>query len=66
MTFRGDDRSKPLERLYTFPLSMGAVGLPGPTAGSSRALLDVLMHNRENNHIFFNDQGFHKYVGGVL
>ena len=66
MTSRGDDTSELLERLYPAPLSTGVVGLPGPTAASSQALLDVLLHNRENNHIFFNDQGFHKYVGDVL
>lgn len=63
MVSRGSDKSKLLERLYPIPLSTGAVGLPGPTAASSQALLSVLLHNRENNHIFFNDKGFHKYVG---
>ena len=57
-----DDRSELLERLYPVPLSTGVVGLPGPTAASSQALLDVLLHNRENNHIYINDKGFHKYV----
>jgi hypothetical protein len=63
MTSRGSDNSKLLERLYPVPLSTGVVGLPGPTAASSQALLNVLLHNRENNHIFFNDKGFHKCVG---
>jgi hypothetical protein len=57
------DKSELLERLYPVPLSTGVVGLPGPTAASSQALLNVLLHNRENNHIFFNDKGYHKYVG---
>jgi hypothetical protein len=56
------DKSELLERLYPVPLSTGAVGLPGPTAASSQALLTVLLHNRENHHIFFNDKGYHKYV----
>ena len=63
MASRRGDSSKLLERLYPVPLSTGVVGLPGPTAASSQALLNVLLHNRENNHIFFNDRGFHKYVG---
>ena len=62
MTSRGRDKSELLERLYPVPLSTGVVGLPGPTAASSQTLLTVLLHNRENNHIFFNDRGFHKYV----
>jgi hypothetical protein len=62
MTSQGSDKSELLERLYPAPLSTGVVGLPGPTAASSQALLTVLLHNRENNHIFFNDRGFHKYV----
>ena len=62
MASRRGDSSKRLERLYPVPLSTGVVGLPGPTAASSQALLNVLLHNRENNHIFFNDRGFHKYV----
>jgi hypothetical protein len=62
MTSQGSDNSELLERLYPVPLSTGVVGLPGPTAASSQALLTALLHNRENNHIFFNDKGFHKYV----
>jgi len=62
MASRGRDDSELLERLYPVPLSTGVVELPGPTSASSRALLSVLQHNRENNHIFFNDKGYHKYV----
>jgi hypothetical protein len=63
MISRGSsDKSELLERLYPIPLSTGVVGLPGPTAASSQALLNVLLHNRENHHIFFNDKGYHKYV----
>lgn len=62
MTSQGSDKSELLERLYPVPLSTGVAGLPGPTTASSQALLTVLLHNRENNHIFFNDRGFHKYV----
>jgi hypothetical protein len=62
MTSRGNDKSELLERLYPIPLSTGVVGLPGPTAASSQALLTALLHNRKNYHIFFNDRGFHKYV----
>jgi hypothetical protein len=62
MTSQGSDKSELLERLYPVPLSTGVVGLPGPTAASSQALLTALLHNRENNHIFFNDKGYHKYV----
>ncbi len=61
MTSRGSDKEL-LERLYPVPLSTGVVGLPGPTPASSQALLNVLLHNRENYHIFFNDKGYHKYV----
>jgi hypothetical protein len=62
MTSQGSDKSELLERLYPVPLSTGVVGLPGPTAASTQALLTALLHNREKNHIFFNDKGFHKYV----
>lgn len=61
MTSRGSDKSL-LSKLYPVPLSTGVVGLPGPTAASSQALLTILLHNRENNHIFFNDKGYHKCV----
>jgi len=54
------DSSELLDKLYPVPLSTGVVGLPGPTDASSRTLLGVLRHNRENNHIFFSDRGFHK------
>jgi hypothetical protein len=56
------DNSELLDKLYPVPLSTGVVGLlvPGPTDASSRTLLGILRHNRENNHIFFNDRGFHK------
>jgi hypothetical protein len=60
---RGGDKSGLLARLYPIPLSTGVVRLPGPTAASSQALLNVLLHNRENYHIYFNDIGYHKYVG---
>lgn len=66
MTSRGGDNSKLLERLYPVPLSTGVVGLPGPTEASSQALLNVLLHNRENNHIFFNDKGYHKCVSSAM
>ena len=62
MTSQDSDKSELLERLYPVPLSTGVVGLPGPTAASSQALLTALLHNRENHHIFFNDKGYHKYV----
>jgi hypothetical protein len=60
---KGRDKSDLLDQLYPVPLSTGVVSLPGPTEASARALLNVLLHNRENYHIFFNDKGFHKYVG---
>ncbi|KAH9965709.1 hypothetical protein BJV74DRAFT_785799 [Russula compacta] len=62
MASRGGDTSELLERLYPVPLSTGAVVLPGPTSASSRALLRVLLHNRENYHIFFNDKGYHNHA----
>jgi hypothetical protein len=60
---RGGNKSELLERLYPIPLSTGVLRLPGPTAATSQALLNVLLHNRENYHIYFNDIGYHKYVG---
>ena len=60
---KGRDKSDLLDQLYPVPLSTGVVSLPGPTEASARALLNVLLHNRENYHIFFNDKGYHKYVG---
>jgi hypothetical protein len=60
------DESEFLHQLYPVPPSTGVVSLPGPTDASARALLDVLLHNRENYHIFFNDKGFHKYVVSVM
>ena len=59
---KGKDDSELLERLYPVPLSTGVVALPGPTEASSQVLLGVLKHNRANNHIFFNEKGYHKYV----
>ena len=62
---KGGDKSDLLDQLYPIPLSesTGVVSLPGPTEASARALLNVLLHNRENYHIFFNDKEYHKYVG---
>jgi hypothetical protein len=62
MTQSGD-KSEVLKRLYPVPLSTGVLRLPGPTAASAQALLNVLVHNRENHHLYVNDIGFHKYVG---
>ena len=59
---KGKDDSELLERLYPIPLSTGVVALPGPTEATSQVLLGVLKHNRANNHIFFNEKGYHKYV----
>ncbi|KAH9992169.1 hypothetical protein BJV77DRAFT_456359 [Russula vinacea] len=59
---RGGDKSGLLARLYPIPLSTGVIRLPGPTAASSQALLNVLLHNRENYHIYFNDIGYHNHA----
>jgi hypothetical protein len=59
----GGDKSELLERLYPVPLSTGVLRLPGPTAASAQALLNVLLHNREHHHLFVNDKRHHKYVG---
>ena len=59
---RGGNKSELLERLYPVPSSTGALGLPGPTAASSQALLNVLVHNRKNNHIYSNNKCYRKYV----
>lgn len=40
--------------------------LPGHNPGSTKALLANLEDNHKRWHIFFNDQGFHKYVLLVL
>ncbi|KAI9447320.1 hypothetical protein F5148DRAFT_1292298 [Russula earlei] len=58
----GGDSPELLDRLYPVPPSSGVVALPGPTEASSRALLGVLRHNRENHHIFFGDRGFHNHA----
>ncbi|KAI0262049.1 hypothetical protein BC834DRAFT_892792 [Gloeopeniophorella convolvens] len=50
-----------LDKLYPFPPFTGAVSLPGPNDKGAHTLLDVLRHNREHNHIFFNDKGFHNH-----
>ena len=34
--------------------------LPGVSPEADQALLEVLKHNHQNYHIFFNDRGFHK------
>ena len=60
---QGGAESELLERLYPVPLSTGVLRLPGPTAASAQALLNVLVHNRENHHSFVNDKRHHKYVG---
>jgi hypothetical protein len=59
---KGREDSDLLDRLYPVPLSTGVVSLPGPTDASARALLNVLLHNREHYHIFYNYRGFQKYV----
>ena len=59
---RGGERSELLERLYPVPLSTGVSGLPGPTVASSQTLLNILLHNRENNHIYSNNKCYRKYV----
>ncbi|SRR6266404_8472095 len=61
MASQGGDKDL-LEKLYPVPLSTGISSLPGPTSASAQALLSVLKHNRQSNHIFFNEKGFHKYV----
>ena len=38
------------------------VALPGSSPESTSALIETLKENHERYHIYFNDQGFHKYV----
>ncbi|KAH9974960.1 hypothetical protein BGW80DRAFT_1457912 [Lactifluus volemus] len=59
---KGREDSDLLDRLYPVPLSTGVVSLPGPTDASARALLNVLLHNREHYHIFYNYRGFQNHV----
>ena len=42
------------------PSALSPHALPGTNPEAEEALLEVLKHNHQNNHIFFNDQGFHK------
>ena len=42
------------------PSILSPHGLPGTSPEADRALLEILKHNHENHHIFFNDKEFHK------
>jgi len=42
------------------PSVLSPHALPGTSPEAEQALLEVLKHNHQNNHIFFNDKGFHK------
>ena len=42
------------------PSVLSPHALPGTSPEAERALLEILKHNHQNNHIFFNDKGFHK------
>ena len=42
------------------PSALSPHALPGSSPEAEQTLLEVLKHNYENNHIYFNDKGFHK------
>jgi hypothetical protein len=61
MASQGGD-SDLLEKLYPVPVSTGITSFPGPTSASAQAVLNVLKHNYQTHHNFFNELGWHKYV----
>ena len=42
------------------PSVLSPHALPGTSPEAEKALLEILKHNHQNNHIFFNDLGYHK------
>lgn len=42
------------------PSALSPHALPGASPDAEEALLDILKHNHQTNHIFFNEKGFHK------
>ena len=42
------------------PSALSPHALPGTSPEAEQALLEILKHNYQNNHIFFNDKRFHK------
>ena len=56
------DKSVFLDKLFGMPTSTGILTLPGATPDSARKLIDNLKRNFVENHAYFNDEGFHKYV----
>jgi hypothetical protein len=61
MASQGGD-SDLLEKLYPVPVSTGITSFPGPTSASAQAVLNVLKHNYQTHHNFFNELGWHKYI----
>lgn len=42
------------------PSALSPHALPGASPKAEEALLEVLKHNHQSNHIFFNEKGYHK------
>ena len=42
------------------PSLLSPHALPGKSPDAEQALLEVLKHNHQTHHIFFNDLGYHK------
>jgi hypothetical protein len=42
------------------PSALSPHALPGTSPEAEQTLLEVLKHNHQKNHIFFNEKGFHK------
>jgi len=44
------------------PSALSPHAIPGTTPEAEQALLETLKHNHQNNHIFFNDKGYHNHA----
>lgn len=50
------DTSDFLGKLFDLPASTGNLNLPGATAESAEALIELLKHNAQHNHVYFSSE----------
>ncbi|VDB95953.1 unnamed protein product [Peniophora sp. CBMAI 1063] len=50
------DTSDFLAKLFDLPTSTGNLNLPGATAESAEALIELLKHNARHNHVYFSSE----------
>lgn len=56
-----------IERLFPAPTKfppsvLSPHAFPGTSSEAEQALLEILKHNHQNNHIYFNDKEYQKWV----